>query len=355
MIFYLVLIIALALVGIKFLAPTNEEPFNGALSRGSTDAIKGIFILVVFGSHIFSYIIPQIPDLNYFDRLYISANGLIRQLLVVMFLFYSGYGVAESINFKGDAYVNAMPRKRILTTLLNFSVAVCFFIVLGLLIGNEISLKQGLLSLIGWETVGNSNWYIFCILVLYVATYLSFKIFKNRTNGFISSLALTGIYVAVVQHFRGGYWVDTAFAYPAGIAFSVYKDYFLKLFQKHYWCALFTSVIIFLLFYNLPQYKSFYIFENITAVVFALIVVLVTMRVRIENAPLKWLGKNLFPLYIYQRIPMIALLAIADGYFVAEHQYLYIVLSFIITIGIAYIYKYIAIKDHHLDKLFKRK
>lgn len=204
MIVYYILILVLALYGIKVLSPDSGEPFNGALSRGSTDAIKGVFILVVFGEHVFSYIAKQIDDFNCFDLLFVLANNRIRQLLVVMFLFYSGYGVAESIVAKGMDYVNTMPRKRILVTLLNFAVAVGFFIVLGLILGNEITLRKGLLSLIGWESVGNSNWYIFCILILYTATYISFRCFKEKKSALISIASLTLVYIAVTQSFRGG-------------------------------------------------------------------------------------------------------------------------------------------------------
>lgn len=361
MIFFYVLIFVLSLVGAQFVGSKNEKPFNGALDRSQTDAIKGIFILVVFGSHIFGYIQTYVPILNEYDRLFISTNSLMRQLIVVMFLFYSGYGVAESICSKGSRYITSMPRKRILITWLNFSVAVCFFIVVGLLIGTEISVKRGLLSLLGWEDIGNSNWYIFCILILYIITYVAFKFFLTKNVRFFVTLILTILYILIVQTQKDGYWVDTALAYPAGIALSLYKDYFLKLVQKYYKQALIVFVMLFLVIafflwwiYKYSHIKTYFIPENLSAVLFGYLIVLVNMRIRIENAPLKWLGKNLFPIYIYQRLPMILIVAIADGYFVKEHKYLYVIISLILTLLIAYLYKYFTIKDYHLEKLFKR-
>lgn len=125
------------------------------------------------------------------------------------------------------------------------------------------------------------------------------------------------------------------------------------MFGKHYWKLFAACSIIFVASYPFPSHL-FFLPANLNAVSFALLVVLITMRIRIENRPLKWFGKNLFPLYIYQRIPMIALLAVADGRFVAEHEYVYAILSFAITILIAYGYKYIAIKDVRLFRLLKR-
>lgn len=351
MILFYIAILILAIWGMRF---SKEKPFDnkdGCLSRYSTDSIKGIFILVVFARHIFPYIAGIKEDLGYLDRLYCSIDSLVRQLLVVMFLFYSGYGVAESIAAKGKKYIDAIPQKRILTTLLNFAAAVCLFIGLAYALGKDLTVVQCLLSLIGWESVGNSNWYIFCILICYGATYIAFKSSTNKRRALIMLSSLCCIYILVVQQFRGGYWVNTVFAYPAGVAFSLYKDRLTTLLERKYWACLIAFFLLFALFYLIP-YRHLYIADNICAIFFALTILCITMRVRIQNKHLCWLGKNLFPLYIYQRIPMIALLAIGDGILAREHEWLYVTASLAITIGMAYLYQYIAITDKSLATTF---
>lgn len=82
-----------------------------------------------------------------------------KQLVVVPFLFYSGYGVMNSIKNKGTAYVNSIPRNRVLNTMVNFGVAVSIFICMNLILGIPMELKQAILSYLSWESVGNSNWY----------------------------------------------------------------------------------------------------------------------------------------------------------------------------------------------------
>ena len=47
---------------------------------------------------------------------------------------------------------------------------------------------------------------------------------------------------------------------------------------------------------------------------------------------------------------MIALLAVADGWFV-EHQYLYVVISFPITLGLSYAYKHIMLTEQNIHSL----
>ena len=103
--------------------------------------------------------------------------------------------------------------------------------------------------------------------------------------------------------------------------------------------------ILFLIRDFLPYTIQTYIADNICAIFFALTILCITMRVRIQNRHLCWLGKNLFPLYIYQRIPMIALLAIGDGILAREYEWLYVTASLTVTICIAYLYQYIAISD----------
>ena len=172
-IFYLIILI-LALVGIRY---KKDGFWSDYIAKEQCNSIKGIFILVVFMRHVVPYITKAGYELSSVtDKLYVVGNTLIGQLLVVMFLFYSGYGIMESVKKKGSTYVASMPRKRLLGTLLNFDVAVCCFALLSLALGINFTAQKFALSLIGWESLGNSNWYIFDILVCYALAYIFFKI-----------------------------------------------------------------------------------------------------------------------------------------------------------------------------------
>ena len=48
-------------------------------------------------------------------------------LMVTMFLFYSGYGVFESIKKKKEKYINTIPKRRFLKTLINFAIFYIFY------------------------------------------------------------------------------------------------------------------------------------------------------------------------------------------------------------------------------------
>lgn len=154
-----------------------RKGFNdNATSITQSNCIKGVFIVLVFARHIWPYIEKAgVAITGVGDKLFLLIDGTLGQLIVTMFLFYSGYGVMESFRKKGTDYVNSIPKKRLLTTLLNFDVAVFVFLLIDILIGKEYPISTILLAFIGWTSIGNSNWYIFVILMCYLSTYIGLK------------------------------------------------------------------------------------------------------------------------------------------------------------------------------------
>ncbi len=347
MIIFVIILFALVLWKSRLylgLGYSNSDLFNRALDRDSTDSVKGIFILYVFLCHVTGYIPYEVLSEGCLNYYFLKFTSYTRQLLVVMFLFYSGYGVMEAIKRKGKIYINSIPKKRFLTTLLNFDIAVALFIVLDLLSNVPITLNQSLLAFTGWTSVGNSNWYIFCILFLYIATFLVFKIINYPPLALFCLIILTVFYIGIVQFYRGSWWVDTTMAYPVGVAFSIYKKKFERIFTTYYWQSLSVCVIMFLIFYNLPI-RAFYITANLYAVFFAFLIVLLTMRWHMWNPVLHWCGVHLFPLYIYQRLPMIFFSTICSGVLPSTQPYVFVTLSLVLALMITYLHKYIDINS----------
>ena len=73
---------------------------------------------------------------------------------------------------------------------------------------------------------------------------------------------------------------------------------------------------------------------EISQVALCAVIVTVTMRVDISNKILEFFGKYLFEIYILMRIPMIILLK-----FNITNTYLFVIISFIITLLIAVLFK----------------
>lgn len=201
----------------------KREILPDYLSVDYTQTVKGFFIVLVFFSHFNSYVTYSINT----DLIYKQVVGAFGQSMVTMFLFYSGFGVMESIRNKGIDYVRKMPRDRILRTWFSFAVAVLLFTGLALIRRTPFTMGQFFLSLTGWESMGNSNWYIFVILCLYLITYGVFRLLPSmgETGKIWLVTLLTVLGVFVLQHWqiKPIHWYDTALCYPLGMLYSRYR------------------------------------------------------------------------------------------------------------------------------------
>ena len=309
------------------------------LSKEKTNSIKGVFLLLIIVSHAIPYISRCGYDFSGIgDNYLLLIRNRMGQLVVVMFLFYSGYGIGESFKKKGELYVNHMPTHRILTTLLNFDVAVLFLAIVSLLLSIPFTGKQFLLSFIAWDSLGNSNWYIFCILICYIISFVTLKFTKTNRESVIITLILVIVMTLLLSFFKQPYWYNTMWSYGAGYAFSIYRTKIGSTIQSNYLLSLLFSIILFVVLFNLNiEYRG--IKYNFLSISFAIMIVIATMKVSLSNKVLIWIGINLFPMYIFQRIPMIILQNQYES-FTGNHPVLFVAISLIVTIGFTYLYRY---------------
>lgn len=343
--------VLLSLLVISRLKIKSKDFYSDYLSFDTTNAVKGIFIALVYIKHTTPYIVNSAYEFNssIWSRLFFSVDARVGQWIVAMFLFYSGYGIMESIRKKGAAYVLSIPRKRILNTLVNFDIAVALFVVLALLLHRDYSLREYLLSFTGWESVGNSNWYIFVIMLCYLLVYLCFRIQKGKRNihtytiRVIICFLLLVVSVIGLSFLKPSWWYDTMLCFGVGMVYSEWRERIEIFATRWYWLILPILFVSLILLDMSPYYLRGLVY-NTYCMVFCLLVVMLTMKIRINNPILIWAGKNLFPLYIYQRIPMIVLSSICGGTFVSSYPVLYAFACLLITLIFAHFYKYWAVK-----------
>ena len=171
MIVFVALLGLITLLGVQ--KRKKEEPF---LSKEMTTTVNGIFVLCIFLTHSSEYISFS----GVADSLYRHFQNFHNQWIVTTFLAFSGYGVMSQIVKYGDVYLAEYPKNRLLKTLFNFDIAVLLYLVMNLILGINYSTTEIIGSFVGITSVGNSNWYIFAILVMYLVSYLSEKIMFIR-------------------------------------------------------------------------------------------------------------------------------------------------------------------------------
>lgn len=248
------------------------------------------------------------------------------QLVVTTFLFYSGYGTIKSIKTK-KYYLNNIPKK-VIHLWIKFSFVIFIFLLLNIYLDNHYTHFEIILSFVGWESIGNSNWYIFCILLLYIFTYIGFSVTKNNKKSLLILIVLVVILMNILFIFKHEHhWFNTLPCYVVGCIYYFIQKKIEKYLseKKHYYLVILIISIMFILSYiAYAKINSFIYF--VSAILFVLLIVILSMRIKINNRVLLFFGKHSFEIYILQRIPMILFNWLKDCVM------LYFILVFVITI-----------------------
>ncbi len=345
MIVYYGALAVLACIGMKVSLKGFER--EDALSMRTTNSLRGIFILLVMLSHFRSYCSPYKDTLDVIGG---RISDELGQLIVVLFLFYSGYGVCEAIQKKGSGYVRSFPKNRFLKTLLHYDLALLPFLAVGFLFYSGFSARKIIGAFLAWDNLGNSNWYIFAMLVLYAITWLAFSLLgKRKALAAALVTVLTVVYMLVVSKYQGYWWYDTVLCYPLGMWFSLFKTKIIPFVTRNnlIWLAV---MLVFAVGLRYTHWISRAIGWRVAeAFCFALLVVFGSMKFTVHNRVLEWIGKHTFEIFILQRLPM--KLLCKQG--LAPHPVLFFAVVLALTLVISFLFHWLMQK---LDSvLFKPK
>jgi hypothetical protein len=300
----------LLLLGIVGFPKAISRPHEGNfLSREMTSYVNGYFIALVFLSHLKQYV-PE-EALGPLDVGYVRVINYLGQLTVATFFFFSGYGIMESIKTKGSSYIDALPLRRIFPFLLDVWIALPFYLALAPFRHVSVNVGYYLQVMVGWRAIGNSNWYIFAILCLWLITYASFRLLprpNQRAYAVCLVFVFTALYCMLMRREEAGSrYYNTVFCYGAGMVLSLGRNLVMKV-GKNRLLSIVGLVVALVATMALHRHarESIKIY-NAMAIAFCCLTVFCMALTRASILPLEWAGKNLFFLYIYQRIPMILL------------------------------------------------
>ena len=297
MIVFMVLLAVIVIYRMKF-----SSFYTDYLDKEQSTAIRGVFAAVIFLSHAKGYILL---GNGAGDTLFKLVLYILGQCIVAMYFFYSGYGIMESYKYKKD-YTTHFFRNRILKTLIHFDLAVILYMILKFAYRKTYTLRTYFLSLLGWTSIGNSNWFVCVLLMLYLLTLLAFAVVRNRNAKAVGILVLIlsiVLWIVLDRVNVGGYWYNTMLCYAAGMIVSVYKETIDSKMQdtKNY-CICFAGLMLIIALCYLNRGTN--LVYSIFSLCFSLAVVMITMKVKINNKYLQFLGRYSFSIFILQRIPM---------------------------------------------------
>lgn len=330
MIYLFIIFILFSLIGVNFKNVSGID--YDALTIDRTTMINGFFVGIVFFSHFNSYVTTN----NSFDNIYYSFFK-IGQLMVTTFLFYSGYGIYESIKSK-EKYIDNFFKTRIFKLYVSVCAAIVLYIILNFIIGKSYDIKTIALSTIGFSSIGNSNWFIFAMFCMYFSILFSFKFFKHDN---LSALSLCLIFsfcyiFLVMKYLKHSWWVNTILCFNIGMFFSYFKDRILTFLSNKYHYILTIIILLMVSFLAIiNNFKYNYFVYEIFSLMFVFFVVLISLKVHIGNKMLLWLGKNTFNIYILQRLSFI----FYDYIGIRNYNiYMYFIISALTTFVIVYFF-----------------
>ncbi len=346
MIFFLLLLMCILCAGLK--VSGKNEFFTDYCAPKNTGTVNAIASVLIFLSHGASYLKLS----GVYNAPYLEFRGFHSQLVVVTFLFFSGYGIMESIKKKGFSYVKKMPFHRLFKLWYHFVIVlVMYFAVQTLICDKRFSLKNILWSLTGYKSLGNSNWYMFATFAFYIIVIVSFFIARKSK---VLGVALVVTLSAVLYHYEmvSGFqeaFFNTFLCFPLGVVFSMVKPYFDKLFMKNdvIWTGgLFLLLLSFNYFSeNRNDGITNYVLFTFTAM---FIFLLLMMKIKITSSVLDWFSGHVFSFFILQRIPMIIL----THYGYTREPIAFIIISFFGTVCLATVFDCITDK---LDGIIYKK
>lgn len=337
-------VLILGMILIKDAEIADSHTFSkDYMSIDNTNIIKGVFVLLVLLGHAVTYVKMD----GVFDQSYLAMKEHLHQMVVSVFFLYSGYGMMKSILKKGYGYIKGIPFKRFLIVLLNFDIAIGLYLLVWFFLGKTYDIKTILFSLVGWESVGNSNWYMFAIFGLYILMYLSFLLLRwceKKGAIYVGTLLFTVLTMLFVWwEIRMGlpnWYYNTMILMPVGCWYALLQKPIEKIVMKNDYTYALIGVCLFVGYWFSYDKRWSGGIEKYTvwAIFFVAVVVFLTMKVSFRSKVLSWFGEHVFSIYILQRIPMILL---SRSGLAAQNRYGFILGVLVITMFLALVFDYL--------------
>lgn len=345
MIIVVILLISIICSGLT--AKGKNEFYTDYSSPKNTTTTNAVFSVLIFISHGVTYI----DMTNSFDDAYLGIKTFLAQGVVVTYLFFSGFGIMESIKKKGYNYVKRMPIDRFFKLWYQFALMLCLFIITNLLMKKDISITDNLLAFTGYTSIGNDNWYLFVTFALYIIVFVSFIICRKHHNlAIIGVFILTCIFINLeIKLELPRRYFDTILCFPLGMLYSQLKPFIDKIVMKNdiLWIITTTAVFTVCMFgsQNRDEHLIFRMLFMCSAPIF---ITLLMMKIQCRSTILDWFGNHIFSFFMLQRIPMRLLEHLGFNH----SPYLFICLAFFGTVVLSTIVDEIIAK---LDKVIFKK
>ena len=284
----------------------------GYMKKENINGIKGFLALLIFLSHSYMSMLSLGVKLTGVEILAWRIRNLLGQLIVAVLLFYSGYGVMVSVMRKKKTYLGQMWKRRIFKTWVHFAFAVLLFFLFNIVTNQTYPVNIIIGAFFAWTKIGNANWYIFCVLILYILSWLAFSIVLSINSlgqrlqlsfGVAILFCMVCCYISIMASIRPidqTYWYDTALCYPLGALFALNQEKFDKVIvcnNKNYYFSVLVVFVITGLVYKCQRMVPA-ITYNLWSCVICMLTVMLSVKFHVGNRFLYWWNDHIFSTYI---------------------------------------------------------
>lgn len=283
-----ILWLSLILIGIQY----NENIGDTALTEKNTMALRGICALEIVMGHLG----------NGMNSIILFPNKKAGSFFVGIFFALSGYGIIYSFINK-ERYLSGFIWKKMKRLLLPAYIVFLLEIVLNCILDEK---GLNLVDIINVKQFFRiTNWYVWELLVFYIAFYFCIKVFKNveKTSVLMLGIAIIFVGIAYYLNFEKP-WYGATMCFGLGNFYYLYKDkfkeYFVKKnsFRNSILCCLniIASIVI---FYILGGGIWAAIARNIASIFFVIFVFICLYRFNLTNGIAIWLGKYSYEIFLF--------------------------------------------------------
>lgn len=338
---YLAILFVLLFAGVK--TPGKGKFFDNFLDLDITKCLQGFTAVAIMLHHL----TQKVTQYGQYDKGAIGIMNDCGVLLTGLFFFFSGYGLYTSFSTKED-YLKGFIHKRLPVVLIPFYSTNTIFVLISLVLGYEMKVSEFFLYISGLVLLNSQMWYIVEIVVLYLAFYFIFKTIKKQNPAFVAMamflLILTTIslllghdykYACGGAWFKGEWWYNSTWLFFVGMLLARFKTNVITFAKKYYAALLPAGILLFALMHkatlymlrNVGYWKEYtgypgykeklltYLVQTPTAIIFALVFLLLTMKLQFSNRILKFLGKIAIELYLIHNIFILYLIDVIKNEF----------------------------------------
>jgi len=310
---YYILLIAILAFGIKIYGKKQWNP--SFLTLKQTKALQGFSVCCIMLHHIAQKTCaPWVPSEYVVPGLEPFLD--IGYLLVSIFFFCSGYGLYKS-NKEKDCYLKTFLGKRLLLIIIALFITNMIYIYIQMWQGVNFAIIPIPFTIGGAILPNKYSWYIYTMILFYIAFYFSFRYCKSERNAMIWIFVVTIIYIAHCDWWMfGDWWYNTVILFGIGLLFAKYENRIISIMKKRYISfiivgLLFTSIFFVLGIHtqdilntwNQDYHYAFMrwthvISQMIASIAFLWTLLLIMMKVNIGNRFLNAMGTITLEFYL---------------------------------------------------------